>query len=352
MAIKEYKEAILLNPKFLYARDHLTALLEKRGKHKEALEVTQEAVKISPDSPNRRRQEGSLCMELEKFEDAEKAFKHTIEVEKGKNSALNNLNIGKSMLAQPEKINLAFNFLNDADKAVQRRSENTGSVVKREIFLNYGDFYLKTGNVKSADQNLRFAMDKVPNDPDDRERDDVKMAKAGEVYLKNNYLDKAKSLMEKVLDEDPKNKERQQLVHNIYKKHKKEQLADDLIKFAMNKADEAILMANAENLKRRKNAVHLVEQGKFEEAKKVFLEAINQYDELLKKYPSDDGLLFNKGVLLSQVLEKILNSLDNETIQMFQEEKIDLFKRAYKLDPERISEGLKKIGISLSDIGL
>ncbi|MFQ5560937.1 MAG: response regulator [Nitrospinota bacterium] len=350
MAIKEYREAVLLNPKFLYARDRLSALLEKKGKLDEALDIVKEAVSISPDTPGRRRSEGEISMRLERFGDAENAFKHILEVEKAKNSARNNINMGRSLLAQPEKVASAARYLNAAERVIERRIEKTTSGIKRDLHFNYGDFFIKSGNIKKGEKHIQYGKEKIANDGSEKEEEIL--SRAAEVYLKNDLVDKAKEVLSEILDEDPKNKGRQKAVQDTLKKFRKENVADEMIQSALQKADEAILKANDENLRRRKSASKLLEAGKFVEAEALFMEALEEYKQLLKKYKSDEGLLFNKGVLLSQMINALGKNMGENKIVELKYERDTLFRAAYQIDPVRISDGLAKIGIPREELGL
>ncbi|MDZ7814749.1 MAG: tetratricopeptide repeat protein [Planctomycetota bacterium] len=117
-AIKDYDEAIRLDPKYAAAYNNRGAANVKLGRHKDALSDYDEAIKLDPKYALAYRNRGNAKFELDRYEEAIKDYDEAIKLDPKYSSAYNNRGNAKLELGRHEEA------IKDYDEAIKLDSKN------------------------------------------------------------------------------------------------------------------------------------------------------------------------------------------------------------------------------------
>lgn len=203
--LKEYEQAkqlfneiLNINKSFVSAFDWLAMIDEAQGDLIEAQQKLQEAVKLSPRHIVRQLKLGELSMENQDYEQAEHAFRQTVNI--GQHSILNKpsnyLKLSESLVKQVDEASVSER---------ERLSKDVLNVMieAREIFSNDKELqvhsrlydaeaYRQLGRKQEAISSLNIAADMFQTVPELLKDDAV--LKLAEMYQQLGEVDKANSI--------------------------------------------------------------------------------------------------------------------------------------------------------------
>lgn len=127
-AIEQFQKVISDNPDYLEAYDYLSNAYEKLGKRKDAQQILQQAVEISPRAISRQQHLGELCNANQDIESAVTAYRATVKhgTYSVHDSADNYLNLGRCLsdISEGEDSDQAKDHAQEAisilDKAIRK----------------------------------------------------------------------------------------------------------------------------------------------------------------------------------------------------------------------------------------
>lgn len=97
-AIKHYRKAIQINPRYIIARNNLGIALSRQQKFDEAAGVYKEAIRIFPDSADLYNSFGSVLAQQGKYDEAVKQFEKAVSLRPDFTDALANLDLARTQL--------------------------------------------------------------------------------------------------------------------------------------------------------------------------------------------------------------------------------------------------------------
>ncbi|MBN3316071.1 TMTC4 protein, partial [Atractosteus spatula] len=151
-AIKYYREAVRLNPKYVHAMNNLGNILKERNELQEAEELLSRAVQIQPDFAAAWMNLGIVQNSLKKFEDAENSYWNAIKFRKKYPDCYYNLG---RLYAD---LNRHVDALNAWRNATMLKSDHSLAWNNMVILLD------NTGNLAQAEMIGKEALKLLPND--------------------------------------------------------------------------------------------------------------------------------------------------------------------------------------------
>ncbi len=330
-ALRYYKKAVELNPKFQRGRDAIAELLAKMGRYKESVEIFKEAIELSPDKPERLRSKGNVHMKIadaEDYKEAEECYLRVLELEakRADRQVENNTNVGRAMMRQPEKVGLAKEFLDTAVTIAEKRTGNkTPSDQKKNARVARGEFFLRIGQKDMAENDFEEAKS-IADDENATLNNNALSAEIGKTYFATGYDEDGLAWMTDFISKDPKNKEKQTIFREVLEENNHGDDVDKIIQDALDHVEEYVQKVNG-------HARELRRKGEF-------IKAVREYDDILNENPSDEGLWFNKGRALFDLSE----ALRKKGIDKWKKYRIDAvfhFKKSLELDKASLPEGEK-----------
>ncbi len=325
------------NPYYLRAKHHLAELYYRNGEKEKARKILQLALRINPMNVVTNKDLAQVSMDLEDYESAKRALKVVLQDHREGENPNVLIDYGNALMMNNELDDAIENFNKSLNHCKTQEDVEEHSKVLKSALTAKGNCYLKFDDPekKKLAAGCFHAAEKAMNkvEVSEEDRDEFKLS-VGNSYLEQGMDDEAGTVFSEFIDKDPKNKTRQKKVTGIYKLFDKVQSAVDLIEKAVQKAMDNIAEKDKENRKLRK-------EGKFREA-------VESYEELIKRYPSDDGLYFNCGRTYMEWAKK-LGEGSEEGMEKKRHAYL-CFKSALDLDQERISPALDAIGIDKAEL--
>ena len=330
-ALHFYRKAVELNPKFQKGRDAIAALLAKMGHYKEAIEIYKEAVELSPDKPERLREKGNVHMAIadtSNHAEAEGCYMRVLELEERRVDKLseNNMNVGRAMMRQPEKIGAAKEFLDTAIEVAEKRAGNkTSSDQKKKARVARGEFYLRVGQKDVANTDFEEAKT-IQEDSKSILTNNGLSAEIARTFFSTGYDEDGVAWMTDFISKDPKNPEKQTVFREVLEENNHGGDVDKILQGALEHVEEYVQKVNA-------HAKDLRKKGEF-------MKAVREYDEILNENPSDEGLWFNKGRALFD-LSEASRKKGIDKWKQYRKNAVFYFKKALELDNAERPQGEK-----------
>ncbi len=329
--------AMKKNPCYIPAQLHLSALYYQNGEKGKAREILKLALRINPMNTAVNKEFAQVSQELGDFKSAEIALKRVLNDTKYAEDSGLLTRLG-NILMKNKKLNESLDSYNKSvDCAKVEENSDKRARILKDTLTAKGKCYLKfddpakkklaAGCFNAAER----AMRKIDLSPE--AHDEFKLS-VGKSYLEHDMDEEAGNAFSEYIDTDPKSKVRQGKLKGIYSLFGKLKAALDLIERAIQRAMENINKLDQENRRLRR-------EGRF-------AEAVANYQELLKRYPSDDGLQFNCARTCLEWSQNLGESTEEGRAK--KAVAFTHFRAALKLDHERIAMGLKAIGVEEKEV--
>lgn len=278
------------NPKYMAAHDFLARLLAKLNKKREALVVLENAARVSVKSVTRQRSIGTLSLELGDVNKSEAAM--TAVIERNKNSPMKEA----SDYAILSNIHLEKNEPSKALELLQNARESFKEIHGLDaVALSSAEalVFKRTGNKEAAARALENALDSLQGLENVPENLSLSLAKA---CLENNKPEQGFNLMKNLLQTNPDDKAKQQLVQEaMLKSGVKQTDIDNLIAASI----KEVMQIN-------NKGVLLARDGEYEAAGKLLKSAAN-------RVPTNQQFVSNAAAILLADIEK--NGLDYSKLE-------------------------------------
>ncbi|MBI5186333.1 MAG: tetratricopeptide repeat protein [Nitrospinae bacterium] len=332
-----FVSAMKKNPYYLPAKLHLSELYYQNGEKEKARDILKLALRYNPLNIDANKEFALVSRELGDHASAETAFKTVLQDSRyAEDPDLlaaygDTLMMNKKPAEAVESLNKSLaNRKADVDVVKNSQKMKETFMAKALCFLKFEDIgkrKLASGCFKAAERSMQKTGASMET------LDEFKLS-AGKTYLEHGMEEEAGKAFSEYIDADPKSKARQGALIGIYKLFNKLKEALALIEKAIQRSADSIEKLDQENRRLRR-------EGRF-------AEAVANYHELINRYPSDDGLHFNCG----RTCLEWSRSLGENTKEGIRNKALAFthFSAALKLDRERISLGLKAIGLEEREI--
>ncbi len=197
-SIREYEAALRYKPGWKEAYVEYARLLFKKGRIKEAENITEQAIKVNGDSARLQSLMGDIYMAEDFYEGAEERYKLSLKSDPKRVKAL--LGLAKSYEAQGKNADAV-----DAIQKAKSIAADDDRVTKDSVSIN-----LSAKKMAAANKDLKALMDK---DQDDLETLDL----AGQYYICSDDENSADSCYKKIESFDPSYKEHLKNASKRYK---------------------------------------------------------------------------------------------------------------------------------------
>lgn len=210
-SIREYEAALRYKPGWKEAYVEYARLLFKKGRIKEAENVTEQAIKVNGDSARLQSLMGDIYMAEDFYEGAEERYKLSLKSDPKRVKAL--LGLAKAYEAQGKNA--------DAVEAIQKAksiADDDDRVTKDSVSIN-----LSAKKMAAANKDLKVLMDK---DQDDLETLDL----AGQYYICSDEETRADDCYKKIESFDPAYKAHLKNASKRYRQKGKLEKAQNVLK--------------------------------------------------------------------------------------------------------------------------
>lgn len=186
-AVKEYKEAIRIKPETTEAYMHLADIRQARGDAEFAIADLRSGIELNPDNPDLQSRVGELSLAVDKPDDAIKAFKAALDIDRGNARAVEGLTRAYYVKSQKDTAG-AFFVSNDYESAER--------MIQEAIRLNPDNLQLRLADAKvRALSGKKIDLSQIGTPKNDAER----IAYA-EALLAQNKFDQATQQMAAVIN--------------------------------------------------------------------------------------------------------------------------------------------------------
>ncbi|MBI5185243.1 MAG: tetratricopeptide repeat protein [Nitrospinae bacterium] len=320
------------NPYYLRAKHHLAELYYWNGNKEKAKEILKLALRINPLSVLINKDFARVSIDLGEYEAAKKALKLVLQNPREAENPDVLIDYGNALMMNKELEEALENFNRSIDKSrTQENVEEQCKILKKALTAK-GACYLKYEDPekkKLAEGCFNAAEKAMGKTAASQEDLDEFALSVGKSYFEHGMEEEGEKRLSRFIEKDPKNKGRQEKIKGVFQLFNKVKKAMELIEQAIQKAVDDIEERDKENRRLRK-------LGRFKEA-------VESYEELLGRYPSDDGLHFNCGRTCMEWSKSL--DADPEAGREKQNKAYSHFLSALKLDPERIPPALRTLGV-------
>lgn len=325
------------NPYYLRAKHHLAELYYWNGDKEKAREVLKLALRINPLSVFINKDFARVSVDLGDYESAKKALKLVLQNPMESENPNMLIDYGNALMMNKELEEAIENFNKSIDKSRTQENVEEQSKILRKALTAKGACYLKHDDPekkKLAEGCFNAAEKAMGKMTISQEERDEFVVSVGKSYFEHGMEAEGEKKLSQFIEKDPKSKQRQEKIKGVFLLFNKVKRAMELIEAAIQKAVDDIEERDKENRQWRK-------LGKFKEA-------VESYEELLGRYPSDDGLFFN---CARTYLEWSKSLSDNpEDGKKKKDMAYAHFQSAFQLDPERIAPALQSIGVDAKEL--